>query len=1064
MDIRQRTAISVGIPFLAVTAILGLVFQHFILGEFTSLERDRANQNIKRINLALDAHLDSLASKTVDWGQWDDTYNFIESREEKYIESMLIYDTLASISLKHILYIGKNGELVVGKKVDYTNHAASDVTNEDVAEILKLSGILNLTDASSRYNGVTYVGGELLFISAVPIVDSKRESPPRGILIFTTLFDSKFVDQIAHQTRLPLESFELSKGLPSEIEQLQEAVSILHKKNSTAVVPRGSETIEGYSALFDLNNNPVVLLRVRQPRDIFSQGISVRNYLLVSLFLTTIIALISTLLLLNKSVLNRLAKLGKHLGDITLTHDFGRRVDVLGTDELGRLSQEINLMLSALEQANTESQRALVSAEAANQAKSTFIAKVSHELRTPIHGVVGMLRILMKEETSKSKKAYIAMAKNSAFGLLDTINEILDFSKMETGNLHLEAIEFDVKEVVREALRTVAPRAEEKGAIELLVDVDAGIHATCIGDPLRLKQCLINLLGNSIKFTKSGFVKLVVSSPLRSNGQQTIEFVVEDTGVGIPEDRLPKIFEPFTQADDSVARVFTGTGLGLTIVKQLVEQMNGGVTVTSEVGKGSRFVISVSLPTVGDIKERDTLSSFPHRRVAILHSGSAAEGVYQSAFERLGVETALIPVSDPFSVTALEQNRERFDLIVVSSECLKFDQVMDLTVRVGASRQPNLVAVLSPSEISLRERLFTLKLPYILVRPVSVDDMCLVLAGQLGVDIDAWDNEGEAMEVADRRLRILIADDAETNRVILTSMLHEAGHDVVWVENGLDLIAAVSDQAAGRSSDSPRFDIVLTDVQMPLMDGIAATREVRRIERDTNSGSHVPIVAVTAHAMADEKDRMRQSGVDDIVTKPILPSELSRVLQHLTGVGVVEGGVKPSPESAVSPGKVVANSEPVPQATSCENTPTGSSELDSLCQLVGEVVQEVASVESFAAEAQTVGATPFDVANVFMRSGDSARRSKLIFKAFARSFSEPLQALSTGGEEKEVGKVKEAAHALKGLLLDIGAKDVGGLAADIEDACKRGEGECAFQKVPQLSREVSFVGAVNATV
>jgi CheY-like chemotaxis protein len=292
-------------------------------------------------------------------------------------------------------------------------------------------------------------------------------------------------------------------------------------------------------------------------------------------------------------------------------------------------------------------------------------------------------------------------------------------------------------------------------------------------------------------------------------------------------------------------------------------------------------------------------------------------------------------------------------------------------------------------------------------------------------------------------------------------MLHEAGHEVVCVENGLDLIAAVSDQAAGRSSDSPRFDIVLTDVQMPLMDGIAATREVRRIERDTNSGSHVPIVAVTAHAMADEKDRMRQSGVDDIVTKPILPSELSRVLQHLTGVGVVEGGVKPSPESAVSPGRVVANSEPVPQATSCENTPTGSSELDSLCQLVGEVVQEVASVESFGAEAQTVGATPFDVADVFMRSGDSARRSKLIFKAFARSFSEPLQALSTGGEEKEVGKVKEAAHALKGLLLDIGAKDVGGLAADIEDACKRGEGECAFQKVPQLSREVSFVGAVT---
>jgi signal transduction histidine kinase len=806
-----------------------------------------------------------------------------------------------------------------------------------------------------------------------------------------------------------------------------------------------SDFLFGKLEVKDIVGNSLFAINLTMPREVVSKGKAVEAFLMIAFLGLTSITAIIVIALIQWLIVSPVAALGKRLVEISESEDFSARVAVGRNDELGILGEQINQTLAALQHAITRAEHAQHQAELANAAKSSFIAKVSHELRTPIHSITGMLRILLREERSGAKRNYIIMAKNAAYGLLETINEILDFSKAEAGKLSLEKIEFSLHETIREALQIVGPRVEEKGSLEAVVEVQQGIPNKMYGDPLRIRQVMVNLLGNATKFTKEGHIGLRASMLERTDRGAIVQITVFDSGVGIPANRLDHIFEPFGQADDSVSRMFTGTGLGLTIVRQFVEAMGGAVSVESEVGVGSKFILTIpfevstdAVPVVWDI----SLSS---PRVALVDGTSIAIQRFSEELIQSGYSADTFSFADSNRLDILTQNINDYGLIIVTSEALKRSRIFDLVVALRSNTSVPVVAILSPFEISARERLVALNVPFVVMRPISLLDILEVVGGNLALTNEGWEDSEELSLSSTRPLEVLVADDAQTNRIILTELLRDAGHHVVCVENGIDMVTKVKESMVGESG-APKFDIILTDVQMPLLDGLNATAQIRAFEKELGVGTHLPIVAVTAHAMTDETSRMRLFGVDDVVTKPLDPLRLGQVIQRLTGQ---------QPSTSIPAAGVREVQTATPAVTDTQLTEMGLrvwrsfAKRDKSLGELFELSDDPLSPEDF----QRV----LDIVDVIERTGDSVRRTLLIFQGFLDSYGEQVQKLNEAKRAQKVDDIRFVSHALKGLLLDVGARASGALASSIEQLSKAGELEQASGLVGRLTQQVLLV-------
>lgn len=1019
-SLRFRTAASVLAIFAIMSILGGLVFSGYFLSGFEQVEEQVMRDNLTRSSRALEARLDKIKSKTIDWAQWDDTYNYIDDLNSSYEEANLGIDTLGSMEMEFVVYLDTTGKIRRGVEVSPGRDAVQDLPASIAAEFELFA---SLKKFEAPIAGFIKLSKGVYLFGASPILDTARAASARGLMIFAAPVNQMLAKALSKQVQLSLE--------------------FLPDTDGEGIQRISNDQIIGQSVVRDLSQSSVLSVRVTSPRSIYEQGLSASRAIPFYFALGGILCALVTVISVDLLLVARFRRIAMGVADIQETRDLSRRIEKSGFDEIGTLADQINSMLSALEDAKREVEAARDEAERANAAKSSFIAKVSHELRTPIHAVVGMLRILLKEETSKSKRAYIKMAKDAAYGLLGTINDILDFSKVESGNLTLETIEFSLRDAVRETMRTVGPRAEEKTTLELVCDLHSDVPDRLLGDPLRLKQILINLIGNAIKFTREGHVSLDIQVGTIAGPTCTLLMTVRDSGIGIPAERLPNIFEPFTQADDSISRVYTGTGLGLTIVKQLTEQMGGTVEVTSEVGKGTTFALAIPFGCVASTAVEVQVDRIEPKRVALIDGVSAGIRVLDAALARYGLESAIIQSGDPESLDAFMANFNNFGLMVVTSEAIKRSRVFNIVVELATRRAIPIVAILSPFEISVRERLTALDIPFVVTRPITPEDILLVATKQLELDGEAWDLEDMGMRAASKSLNILIADDAHTNRIILKNMLEDAGHVVTCVDNGQDLVRAIDESR--KNGEQGNFDIVLTDVQMPIMDGLTATKHVREAENSAGNDLHIPIVAVTAHAMMEEKERMRACGVDDVVTKPIQPSELARVLQKLTGVQA-------------------DNSRSVP-IVSMGN----SQDIESLikhAELIWLEMQRDAHDRhqqsgGVSDNSMNLGDAPLskvlNVPNVYERSGDSIRRTKLIWKAFLGSYKDQLVALAKGKNTGNEGMLQSAAHALKGLLLDVGAQTTGELASSIESACKRGEPQTGSTLVGELTGQTLLI-------
>jgi two-component system sensor histidine kinase/response regulator len=714
-----------------------------------------------------------------------------------------------------------------------------------------------------------------------------------------------------------------------------------------------------------------------------------------------------SLLVINHVFLSPIERLSTFMKKMSAASNLSLRIPHLNSNLLEEIADSVNNILDTTEHSYYEMLNARYEAERANKGKSLFIAKVSHELRTPIHSITGMLRILLKQEQGTGKRQYIQMAKDSADTLLYTINEVLDFSKMQSGSLALEHEPFNLVEVIRGTVENLIPRFEEKSDVVFCWDVHPGVVRSVTGDAARVKNILMNLLGNGFKFTEKGHVILEVCPyETPQAGRTGIRFTVADTGIGIAPDKLGHIFDPFTTADEKTARLYSGTGLGLAIVKQIAEQMGGAVYVTSEPGEGSVFTVDIPFEVGEGAVDQDT-SVFTGKRVAILAEEGPREFVVAEGLSRLGCEVARFRFENAEEVEALRSSLKVFDVVhVIKSPDILMDELTPLLRAASQQQIPMVLSVLS-SELASTGALVRSETFFETLQPTSALDVLLIASGKLTPNTSIVSSE-ERQEKAAHKLKILVADDAKTNRIILKTLLEDAGHSVEVVENGKQLLEKITYTPEVSPSATYPFDLVLTDIQMPVMDGLTAAQSFRELERKHALSRKLPIVAVTSYALPEECSKMLASGIDHIITKPISPQRLSRLLSQ---IGNVSDQFEDSPD-----------------------TETDRDAVEELARIAESVTDRVTSITEEIKRVSPISVElGIDVEDLYDRSGNSIRRTGLILSGFLDSYQEPLDKLeSTQVPLGDPAALRRTVHSLKGLLLDAGASSAGKLAGDLE--------------------------------